>query len=928
MEYRPIYTIAESEKSMVELASMKEYGIPVVIKRLKEANPDIYKLLLYAENPHIPKIYGVEVQGTDVLVAEEYVDGYNLEEYLKQQTLQDEEKLRIALQLCDAVEYLHSMESPIIHRDIKPSNILINSKGILKLIDFDASRNYKENRQGGDTRLLGTVEYAPPEQFGYSQTDVRSDIYSMGVVFHEMLLMDDEKRKEEWTRVVETCTGFDPKSRFQSVAELKKEIEKLIDWKKERQKKRIARFSLFLLVAFLIAAFALTVRTVVLRNAARNAMTEKPMISDNIDYHFYKGLTENTEVVLQNDFRMTGKELAGGTVYNYTTDERTEIPLELLESGVGYVRIQDEFLLGLEPALYEVEIRLSEIDSELETVWSSVLQVHEEEELPKTQESTLLRNTGEFYFEYPETVTAILSSNASGRINALYYRRVNQAEEAEMERLQAWCYEILCDGKVILIKKEYLREIRQDVGKLNLVVACDDGSMQNMQIDILEGIPEGAPAIVIEEEEPIDITSMSHKELYPDMEKAPKDIEYSYYKSVRTDFIFPDGKYREFEVFDHATCYCYQTGLTIEIPEEMIQLENDYVIVSEQFMMSLDSLVYEFYFYYNRGIRRTVLEKTIKVYPEEVVAFSTASPLMKSEQTIYSENPVQITNIVRNGVRSRIIRVYCLNQNGKREDLQYWNYGEPLSDGRTITIAENRLIQDYGEGKVPLWIELDNGELCEMMVNVEEGKPQEQWETLYWEIAKEKKVIFYNKSEETKPALVYAHNLEYVELTNVQFSRYESEESWKVPEKMTGSGTGYVSVAGEYLYTLAPGIYTVTFETPVATLELNVWISQEAILYETGQTDSYFIDDLRLAQLGVHAVLRYELSCSIVGVSIVRDGKEIPVEPEGYSVACDGRFMLVKKEYLMQYAEEGSVTLKYLFSDGGQQQIEIDLKSQ
>ncbi|MBP3594660.1 MAG: serine/threonine protein kinase [Lachnospiraceae bacterium] len=237
MKYQTIVTIKESEKATVELAAIELFVGPVIVKRLKGGNPEIYRLLSIQSNPHIPQIYAVEEQENELLIAEEYVDGESLSEHLQKNLLSDEQKLNYALQLCEAVGFLHALNPSVIHRDIKPSNILINGKGELKLIDFDASRYYKEAPSSSDTRLLGTVEYAPPEQFGYSQTDVRSDIYSMGVVFHEMRPTENKRLAEQWEKIAEKCTSFDPKNRYQSVAELKRELEKLADWKKSRRGK-------------------------------------------------------------------------------------------------------------------------------------------------------------------------------------------------------------------------------------------------------------------------------------------------------------------------------------------------------------------------------------------------------------------------------------------------------------------------------------------------------------------------------------------------------------------------------------------------------------------------------------------------------------------------------------------------------------------
>ena len=240
MKYQTILTLKESEKATVELAAIEMFVGPVVVKRLRGGKPDIYRILSVQSNSHIPQVYAVEEQDGELLVAEEYIDGESLGELLQKKLVSDEQKLNYALQLCEAVGFLHALKPIVIHRDIKLSNILINGKNELKLIDFDASRQFKEATADSDTRLMGTVEYAPPEQFGYSQTDVRSDIYSMGVVFHKMCPLENKVLAKQWDKIAEKCTSFDPKNRYQNVTELKRELEKLAAWKRARRIKLVA----------------------------------------------------------------------------------------------------------------------------------------------------------------------------------------------------------------------------------------------------------------------------------------------------------------------------------------------------------------------------------------------------------------------------------------------------------------------------------------------------------------------------------------------------------------------------------------------------------------------------------------------------------------------------------------------------------------
>lgn len=157
-------------KGEVWLASDKS-GKLVIIKKISLTGLP-YKNLKENPQPIAPKvIYCSEHDGT-TLVVEEYLQGESLLERLKQgRYFTEKEAAQILLMLCDGLRPLH--EQGIIHRDIKPSNLILQNGGIIRLIDFDAARTVKEDKNE-DTRFLGTKGYAPPEQFGYGQTDERS----------------------------------------------------------------------------------------------------------------------------------------------------------------------------------------------------------------------------------------------------------------------------------------------------------------------------------------------------------------------------------------------------------------------------------------------------------------------------------------------------------------------------------------------------------------------------------------------------------------------------------------------------------------------------------------------------------------------------------------------------------------------------------
>jgi serine/threonine protein kinase len=117
-------------------------------------------------------------------VVRQYVRGVPLNR-LRERLTRDQ-AVAVAIQLCGVLRYLHEQTPPVIHRDIKPQNIILSDDGLATLIDFGISRYYDKNARS-DTVCFGTQEFAPPEQYGFSQTDCRADIFSLGVLLGWML---------------------------------------------------------------------------------------------------------------------------------------------------------------------------------------------------------------------------------------------------------------------------------------------------------------------------------------------------------------------------------------------------------------------------------------------------------------------------------------------------------------------------------------------------------------------------------------------------------------------------------------------------------------------------------------------------------------------------------------------------------------------
>lgn len=197
----------------------------------------------------------------------EYLEGETLDAWIAQHGAGEQTTRLLFPKLCDAVVQLHAAFEPaLIHRDIKPSNIIILGDGLatggtadrtvdgavdrlaaagrsddgvadlsVRLLDFGIARVFNEESDC-DTHALGTRSYAPPEQFGFGQTDMRSDVYALGAVLYFMLtgatpqasFSSQEKRdvflhaaNPALAAVIRKASAFDPLQRYQSVEELK-----------------------------------------------------------------------------------------------------------------------------------------------------------------------------------------------------------------------------------------------------------------------------------------------------------------------------------------------------------------------------------------------------------------------------------------------------------------------------------------------------------------------------------------------------------------------------------------------------------------------------------------------------------------------------------------------------------------------------------
>ncbi len=236
MEYEEINLIKQSEKSTVHLVRKKGEE-QVFIRKILKGKRCIYLTLQNCHHPYLPEIYEVILSDDSTIIIEEYIEGQSL----GRAELSEKQLIDAFKELCSVLEFLHGKE--IIHRDIKPSNIIIAKDGHIRLLDFDAARIAKDELEQ-DTMLLGTRGYAPPEQYGFSQTDARADIYALGITLKQLL--GDKALKPYYRRIIQRCTNLNPDKRYQSA----RQVRKAFSFKKYFVLCVIAAFFLAVIICF------------------------------------------------------------------------------------------------------------------------------------------------------------------------------------------------------------------------------------------------------------------------------------------------------------------------------------------------------------------------------------------------------------------------------------------------------------------------------------------------------------------------------------------------------------------------------------------------------------------------------------------------------------------------------------------------------
>ena len=211
----------------------------------------------------IPKAYRIFEENGEVYLVREYIEGMSLAQMVLQKGgISEAEIYRISRKICQTAEQFQNPDEPMIHRDIKPENIVVTPGDEVVFIDFGTMRSYKKDGSR-DTFVVGTRGTAAPEQYGYTQTDQRTDVYAIGQTMlymvsesYEMNQLSECAVSRRMKKIIEKACSFEPDKRYGDVAQLRRAVEKCqANNRKKVYKKAGAVFGL-IAAGYILAIFS------------------------------------------------------------------------------------------------------------------------------------------------------------------------------------------------------------------------------------------------------------------------------------------------------------------------------------------------------------------------------------------------------------------------------------------------------------------------------------------------------------------------------------------------------------------------------------------------------------------------------------------------------------------------------------------------
>lgn len=251
-----------------------------IVAALDDEQTDILQRVNTLRNEYFLLIIEIIQNGDKTIIIREYIEGATLAEEIKKNGAFAYHRAKeIIFDICSALHALHAMKPhPIIYRDLKPDNVIIMPNGKVKLIDFGIVRYYKQESTQ-DTVLAGTKGYTAPEVMAGMQSDERSDLYSIGLVFYELfsgkslqdppyqirpIAENNEFVPDYVDEIIARATNINQTNRYTNIDEFVYELEHIKEIKAKQKKKKRRRTWLIALAAVIVLASAVAVTVVML----------------------------------------------------------------------------------------------------------------------------------------------------------------------------------------------------------------------------------------------------------------------------------------------------------------------------------------------------------------------------------------------------------------------------------------------------------------------------------------------------------------------------------------------------------------------------------------------------------------------------------------------------------------------------------------
>lgn len=484
-QYQVIEVVSEKEKGSVAIVINTEEAKMAVRKQINNNMVDLFRKLSNIHNHNLPEIYHLFSDEESIIIIEEFIEGITLEDMIKnQRQISEQEFLSMMLQLCNALSELHHEDPPIIHRDIKPKNIIYTKDKRLVLIDFDASREFKEDIDK-DTRYLGTVEYAPPEQFGHSQTDARSDIYAIGMTMNELVKngLMESANSHSIQRIIDRCTMFDPDKRYQTIEELEKEL-RLLQIGRGKKRSIAKLFAALCGVTILVSAI---IFFVMVQNKNKYLDITNPVIENqHIDFYKHEKYMDDLKIYIHyND----ASEIAYLSLLNFG-----RISEEHYYRDGNLLIVKKEYLNTLPTAYYELWVGFDKGSPA-----KLVFEVHDVDEESIYGENRLSHYNKKHYTSNPTDFILLVYDTNGARIQGLYHGK---------DKIDSDYYQLEDNGAVVIFDKSYMENM--EIGAIfDLGIELDNGVVSKLSVQVLE--------------RPIQHASLEVYEFFYSIE-SPKDV--------------------------------------------------------------------------------------------------------------------------------------------------------------------------------------------------------------------------------------------------------------------------------------------------------------------------------------------------------------------------------------------------------------------